>query len=120
MITIRLIVQLHYGHELEAIVMWPAPNLPGPREVTAEMEELGDLEAWRFGADGLAPARIYWDPREASSVVVELSSITPPQHLAEAVSCSFCGAHGVMGLECGECGSMVTGEALVPPGAEDQ
>jgi len=111
MIMVHLIVQLHHGHELDAYVPWPGTEVPSPRELAAQVME-GDLEGFRLGAEGMAPSRITWDPHEAVSTVTELSTLEVPDGVVtrEGIVCQECGTPAVMGLECGECGTLVSGE----------
>lgn len=112
MIMVRLIVQLHHGHELEALLPWPGEALPSPRDVVTRMAQDGDLQGWRIGQGGFTPARLVWDPMEASSTVTELSMVEVPEEamsMSAGVTCQECGAQAVLGLGCGQCGADVTG-----------
>lgn len=109
MIAVRVILQLHHGHELEAIIPWAGEALPSPGDVVIAMEERGGLKGWRVNAMGeTVEAEFRWDPREAVSMVTELTtlSIEAPTEVA----CSCGNKDVVMGLECSVCGDVVSGE----------
>lgn len=116
MILVRVAVQLHHGHELEVLTEWPGEVLPSPLEVTKQMEDNGGIAGFTMYLNNPVPAVVFWDSKEASSVVVELSplkiqkketSLVVPSG-GRGVFCRQCGEPGILGLDCGKCGTVVT------------
>lgn len=107
MIIVKLIVQLHHGHEFEAFLPWDSEELPGPTEIITELQVKGDLFGWRVGSDGPVESRIKWDPHETVSVITERSDYNGPD---TGVLCTCGEKNVIVGLECPRCGDLVGGQ----------